>query len=316
MAMQGTLLAFGGNIREAFEITSQALLRDPLNSNTRASLADRHRDLGNADKGLAVLDVGLEIQPDDIPLQMHRAYFLEEIGDFGAALQALDRVFESDAEIPNAHQILFYITFNAGDLESARTILERAEALSEERLADERALYCYVQGDSECWHAATALMLATRDRFFVQTWQSRMLHEGGLTDEAIAVLLPVVEYFDETNDSYGNLETRANLAALYQLNGDAELSAAALRPVIDAFEHSLANGYEHHELYRYRAAAAVVQGNVDEAIRLLEEAMARGFRHPNDIYYLLAFDQLRDEPRYQALLERIYRENAEQLGGV
>ena len=254
--------------------------------------------------------------PADIPLQMIRAITLEEIGDYPGALRALDRILQADPSIPNAHQTRFYIFFNANDMESAKVALERAEEVSVERLADERALYCYVLGDTECWHAATALMLATRDRFFVQTWQARMLFEGGLVDEAIAVVLPVVEYFDETNDPYGNLETRANLAALYQMNGQAELAAAAMQPVVDGFDTALANGYDHHELYRYRAAVAVVSGDTDAALRLLEQAYARGFRHLSDTLYLYAFDQLRDDPRYQQLIDKIYGVNAASIASA
>jgi TolB-like protein/Flp pilus assembly protein TadD len=316
LAMQGVLLANDGRYQEAFEITSKALLRDPLNPVTRGLLAERHRDLGQHDKALAVLNAGIDIDPADIPLQMNRALFLEETGNFRQALRAFDEVLRADPDIPNARQMRFYIYFNSDDLHNSKVALEQAEAVSVERLADERALYCYLLGNTECWHAATALMLATRDRFFVQTWQARMLYEGGLVDEAIAALLPVVAYFDDTSDPYGNLETRVNLAALYRLSDQADLAAAAMQPVVFAFDEALANGYDHHELHRYRAAAAVIEGDNDEAMRLLEEAYARGFRHVSDLYYLYAIDQLRDDARYAALIERMYRENAEQLSGL
>jgi tetratricopeptide (TPR) repeat protein len=174
-------------------------------------------------------------------------------------------------------------------------------------------MYCYAIGDTDCWHAATTRMLATRKRFFVQTWQARMLYESGLPHEAIQSLLPVVEYFDQTGAAYGNFETRTNLAALYHLTGDIEHRDAVLETVVAPSMFGIEHGYESWLAYFDLAAAASARGDVDEALRNMEEAYARGFRQIWQFHHRIAFDKLRDNPEFQSLVERIRSENAAQL---
>ncbi len=314
MVLQGNLLAtYEGRYSEALDITSQALLRDPLNGNTRAALATRLREMGRIVDGEAALNLGIELDATDLRLQWDRVIFFEESGLFDKAAVVLDQVLDRDPSNINAIQNQFYLLFNAGDFENALLVLERGEDLSQDRLADERALYCYTLGDTECWHAATTRMLATRNRFFVQIWQARMLYESGLVDEAIVALLPIVDYFDQTGDPYGNQETRANLGALYHMAGEAELRDEALAPIITAFDTSVNNGYEGWHLYLELAAVKAARGEFTAAMNILEECYRRGFRHLDSLYYRFAFDPMRDDPDYQAFLERIRTENAAQL---
>jgi tetratricopeptide (TPR) repeat protein len=156
-------------------------------------------------------------------------------------------------------------------------------------------------------------MLATRQRFFVQTWQSRMLYESGELDEAIRKLLPVIEYFDQTWDIYGEFETRTNLAALYHLAGDLDRRDNVIKSVIDPITFGIEHGDKYWAAYFDLASAAAARGNTVEAMQNLEKAYARGFRQIWQIYHRIAFDKFRDNPEFQSFVERIRSENAAQL---
>ena len=313
LVMQGQLLSIQGRYLEATELMERALLRDPLNANTRSALAYLYVSVGQGERGVETLSLGLEIDPDDIQLLLVRALIHYEMGRLGLAAASIGQLFALEPSHLNAVQALMSIQFDAGDLDAARRTLERGETLSRSRLADERAVYCYAMGDTDCWHAATTRMLATRKRFFVQTWQARMLYESGLPHEAIPSLLPVIEYFDQTGATYGKFETHTNLAALYHLIGDTERRDAVLETIVAPLKFGIEHGYESWVAYLDLASIAAARGDVDEALRNLEEAYARGFRQLWQFHLRIAFDKLRDNPEFQSLVERIRSENAAQL---
>ncbi len=313
LVMQGELLGIQGRYTDAVEVMERALLRDPLNANTRNALANRYLSVGRGEDALHALALGLEIDPDDLQLSRNSAHLLYKMGRPGIAMSEINRIVEFEPDYINAIQDMFFIHIDAGDLDMAKTALEQGEALSRNRLADERALFCYITDDVPCWHASTARMLATRQRFFVQTWQSRMLYESGELDEAIRKLLPVIEYFDQTWDIYGEFETRTNLAALYHLAGDLERRDNVIKSVIDPITFGIEHGDEYWAAYFDLASAAAARGDTVEAMQNLEKAYAKGFRQIWQIYHRIAFDKYRDNPEFQSFVERIRSENAAQL---
>ena len=143
-----------------------------------------------------------------------------------------------------------------------------------------------------------------------------MLHESGLTEQAVAVLKPVVAYFDETNDPYGNNETRTSLAALYHALGDYEQRDRALQPVIDRHQRLIRNGLDHSGSDFVKAVIEAVRGDTDAAVLHVEAAIDRGFRFTANFVGYLAFDNIRDDPRLEALIARIAADNQAQLSSV
>ncbi len=313
LVMQGQLLTRQDRYLEATELMERALLRDPLNANTRSALAYLYVSVGQGERGVETVSLGLEFDPDDIQLLLAHAYVHYDMGRLGLATASIGQLFELEPNHLIAVQTLLGIQIDAGDLDAARRSLEHGETLSRSRLADERAMYCYAIGDTDCWHAATTRMLATRKAWFVQTWQARMLYESELPHEAIQSLLPVVEYFDQTGATYGKFETHTSLAALYHLIGDTERRDAVLETIVAPWKFGIEHGYESWIAYFDLASIAAARGDVDEALRNLEEAYARGFRQLWQFHLRIAFDKLRDNPEFQSLVERIRSENAAQL---
>ncbi|MFB3076935.1 MAG: tetratricopeptide repeat protein, partial [Lysobacterales bacterium] len=287
---QASVLVSQGRFQEATGLMERAIMLDPLNDHTRIQLSGHYDAIGRHDQALSVLETGLELAPDNTSLVSAMAFHHQQIGRFPDAVASLHEVLSKEADHIEAWQRLFYVYINLGDLASAEAYLQRVEALSRDRGADERALYCYLEQDKACLNVAVARMLATRKWFFVQTWQSRMMLEDGHLDDAIAVMIPVVEHYYATGDLYGNFESRINLAALYHFAGDDEERDRLLNDAISALHFAIDNGWDHWAPYMYLAMASAAKGDTASAVRNLGDAYRRNHRDMWSIHTDYAWD--------------------------
>ena len=310
---QATVLAAQGRFQEATGLMELAIRLDPLNDNTRIKLCEHYDSIGRHDQALSVLETGLELTPDSTSLVFAMALHYQQIGRYPDAVARLHELLSKEADHINAWQILFAINISMGDLATAETYLQRVEALSRNRGADERALYCYLEQDKACWHAAAGRMLATRKAFFVQVWQSKMMLEDGSLEDAIAVMIPVVKHFDATGEIYGNFESRINLATLYHFAADSEKRDRSLNDATSALRFSIDNGWDDWHPYVYLAMAAAAKGDASSAVQSLDEAYGRGHRHLWSIHTDYAWDPIRSDPGFQQAIQRIEDDNAAML---
>ena len=306
---QATVMAAQGQFQKATGLMELAIKLDPLNDNTRIKLSGLYDAIGRHDRALSVLEAGLELSPDSTPLVFAMALHHQGIGHYPDAVASLHELLSKEADHINAWQILFAIYISLGDLATAEVYLQRVEELSEDRGADERALFCYLEQDKACWREATARMLANREAFFVQIWQSRMMLEDGRLDDAIAVMIPVVEHFGVTGEIYGNFESRINLAALYHFADDGEKRDWLLNDATSALHFSIDSGWEHSAPYVYLAMASAAKGDTASAVRNLDEAYGRGHRHLWSIHTDYAWDPIRSDPEFQQTIQRIKDDN-------
>ncbi len=310
---QATVLSAQGRFQEATGLMERAIRLDPLNDNTRIKLCEHYDAIGRPDQALSVLETGLELTPDSTSLVFAMALHHQQIGRFPDAVARLHELLSKEADHINAWQILFALYISMGDMATAEAYLKRVEALSRDRGADERALYCYLEQDKACWHAATARMLATRKAFFVQIWQSIMLLEDGHLDDAVAVMIPVVEHFDVSGENYGNFESRINLATLYHLAGDKEKRDRLLNDATSALHFSIDNGWDDWHPYIYLAMASAAKGDASSAVQNLNEAYRRGHRNLWSIHTDYAWNPIRSDPEFQQAIQRIEDDNAAML---
>jgi len=310
---QATVLVSQGRFQEATGLMERAIMLDPLNDHTIIQLSGHYDAIGRHDQALSVLETGLELAPDNTSLVSAMAFHHQQIGRFPDAVASLHEVLSKEADHIDAWQRLFAVFINLGDLASAESYLQRIEALSRDRGADERALYCYLEKDKACWNTAVARMLATRKSFFVQTWQSRMMLEDGHLDDAIAVMIPVVEHYYATGDLYGNFESRINLAALYHISGDDEKRDELLNDAITALRFAIDNGWDDWAPYMYLAMASAAKGDTASAVRNLSEAYRRNHREMWSIHTDYAWDPIRSDPEFQQAIQLIKDDNAAML---
>ncbi|GBF31154.1 beta-barrel assembly-enhancing protease [bacterium MnTg04] len=311
---QATVMAARGQFQKATGLMELAIKLDPLNDNTRIKLSEQYDAIGRHDQALSVLEAGLELSTDRTSLVFAMALHYQQIGHYPDAVASLHELLSKEADHINAWQILFAIYISMGDLATAEVYLQRVEELSRDRGADERALFCYIEQDKACWRKATARMLATREAFFVQAWQSKMMLEDDRLDDAIAVMIPVVEHFGVTGEIYGNFESRINLAALYHFADDSEKRDRLLNDVTSDLHFSIDSGWEHSAPYVYLAMASAAMGDTASAVRNLDEAYGRGHRSLLwSIYTDYAWDPIRSDPEFQQAIQTIKDDNSTML---
>ena len=306
----GRTCAALGRFREALAMAERAIARDPLNDQTRITLALNYYWLGRFEDTIATLQAGLLLEPGNPVLRHNLGLRYANLGRFPDAVDVLQSLVEQEPGTLNAWQTLFYLYFNLGDQAQAELYLEHGESISESRLADERAIFCMAKGDTECWYAATDLQVATREQFFAQIWQSRMLRHQGRLDEAIEVLLPWIEHFDATDDPYGNPETQINLASLYHLAGDERRRDELLAGARERIERGLHNGGDSWEFYYLLGMAAAAAGDADGATDNLDKAYERRFRWLWWLVQDYAWDPVRESEGFKAVIRRIEADNA------
>lgn len=316
MAAQVDVLQSLGRFREALAMAERAIARDPLNDQTRITLALNYYWLGRFEDTIATLQAGLLLEPGNPVLRHNLGLRYANLGRFPDAVDVLQSLVEQEPGTLNAWQTLFYLYFNLGDQAQAELYLEHGESISESRLADERAIFCMAKGDTECWYAATDLQVATREQFFAQIWQSRMLRHQGRLDEAIEVLLPWIEHFDATDDPYGNPETQINLASLYHLAGDERRRDELLAGARERIERGLHNGGDSWEFYYLLGMAAAAAGDADGATDNLDKAYERRFRWLWWLVQDYAWDPVRESEGFKAVIRRIEADNAAMLEQV
>ncbi|MCZ6762498.1 MAG: tetratricopeptide repeat protein [Gammaproteobacteria bacterium] len=310
---QATVLAAQGRFQEATGLMKRAIMLDPLNDNTRIQLSRNYDAIGRHDQALSVLEAGLALTPENTSLVFAKARSNWQNGHFPDAVADFHQVLLKEPDHIDAWQILFDIYVDVGDLAAAEIYLQRVETLSKDRGADERALYCYIKKDESCWHAAVARMLATRNVFFVQIWQSKMMLADGHLDDAIGVMLPVVEHYFATGETYGNFESRINLASLYHFAGDSEKRDQLLNDASNSLQFAIENGWENWAPYIYLAMASAAKGDATASVRNLNEAFERGHRDLWSIHTDYAWDPVRSDPEFQRAIQRIKNDNAAML---
>lgn len=295
---QATVLAARLEFVQAADLLERAVRLDPLNPATLVSLSGVYVSLGRDDEAKSLLSSARDISPGNEDLVYAQASILMLLGEYPAALSALDELARLAPDHIGAWQVPVMIHLDMGNLKLAEEYVEKTEALSMDRATDERAIVCFAKGDRECQHRATERMVATREGYFVQVWHAKMLLEKDMLDAAIAVMAPLEQFFDETGSSYGNLQTRVNLGALYHRAGDMENRDRTLSAARDMIQHGIENGWASWVPNYYLAAADAAAGDLDAALLRLKLAQAKGFRAAAYFDFDFLWDPYRDDPRY------------------
>ncbi|NCF73101.1 MAG: tetratricopeptide repeat protein [Gammaproteobacteria bacterium] len=301
MVDKAAVLAARKDFNQAVALLARANRLDPLNAATKVALSNSYANTGQVDKAISILQAALALSPDNVELLYGLSAVNQSNGNYDDAITQLKRLGELAPDHIGAWQDPFIIYMHLGELDLAEDFLLGTEALSLNRAADERALYCYVIDDKECQYTATQRLIATREGFFVQLWQARMLLDKGMRAEAIVVMESLDRRYEETGAVYGNLQSRVNLGALYHLAGDVENRDRVLGRVRESIQHGFENGWSSWIPYYYLAAADAAAGDLQSSISLLDQAREKGFRANSYFDYDFLWDPYRSDPDFQAV---------------
>ena len=262
-----------GRERAALDAIGRALsfrpgYADPLN-NAGWSLYY----LGEVAEAERMIGASFRLQPNVPLIRSNMGAIWAALGRVEEAAEWLDALLDVEPRLTAARTWRVFAEYQAGDPDGALELAERY-------LADEStpaAAYA---------RAAYAALLARHP--------DRAAEYGGRA----AREAPGVDVFDMRR-----IET-IRAAALVALGREAEGYRLA-REAIEATNRRVANGADGWDPPVEWAAAHAVIGDTDEALRHLERAVDIGFPHSRLLGLDPAFDRLRNDPRFAALLERV-----------
>jgi TolB-like protein/Flp pilus assembly protein TadD len=311
MVDQATVMTSRFEFNQAAALMERVVRLDPLNPATRASLSNIYVSLGRGEEAKAMMVEIVENAPDNADLVYQQATMLQDLGESQEALSAYRQLADMAPTHIGAWQGPVMIYVDLGDFDQAEHYVLKTEELSVNRATDERALYCFVMGDTECQHRSTERMIATRDGYFVQVWHAKMLLEKDMIAEAIAVMEPLDFYYDQSGSIYGNLQTRVNLGALYHLANDFENRDRILSKVRRLVEYGVDNGWASWTPDYFLAAADAAEGDLAASIAHLEQARKKGFGASSNLEFDFLWDPYRSDPKFQEVRARIEATNTQ-----
>jgi TolB-like protein/cytochrome c-type biogenesis protein CcmH/NrfG len=316
------ILANRNDRAEAIDLLLQALTLDPLSPTVHKDLADQYRIFGQYDKALDHLAKVREIEPDS-PLPWYAQADIDfERGDWAQALVDYLHAHELDPDDPEIASGIadYYLALQMPA--EARKWYDRSVEIDPQHPVARTAplaLYLYENRSSPDGPALARQLL---EENVGARQYSRQLVLQMLWDDAVrndnwdATLELLRDHFPEYFGLEGNWNGALNattwyLGAMLFAAGREEEAMRIMQPFLD----DSADSRERHRLGMMHVWNLAATGQRDELLPALAEIRESGRTHslwPISIVQLHAFDFVRDEPEFQALVEWLEAKAAEQ----
>ena len=310
-------LRFGqGLLRDALRLTERAVLINPLDPFLQLDLARTKLSVGLEDEALALLASLAETNPGNLKLLIRSNLILYKNQQFAEAARILHPVLESNPGVLISMFALSDIHLSAGDIEQADEYLRRAEAISPNRAWDNRARFCLLSGDLQCYIENTERFLQVQKDGGLSSYDflegELRLYEGDY-QRAIELLQPRVGDTDRiTVFDIVDSKLELYLAAAYDKLGDTHNRDALLNQTEQGIHELLANGlWIRFALYDLLQVAAI-RGDAQLASENLAAAIDANFApRSGELEHYVLYDSVREHPDFQAQLTRVKAREAE-----
>jgi len=304
----------------------RALELNPLSAITLSNYANNLEQLGRFDESLVAIQKSLAMHPEGMLAHASMAYYEASVnGRRDEAVRWILKGLAIDSREPAANADLVWLFSELGDQRAASCWLARARELGPTSAftTSTQALRALYAGDHE--QAASAALL-TLENAWVRSSKALPLavfkvirQQQGRADEALRQYeIHFPEHFTALPGDF----TRANFRAAIDL---AEVLTSLdrnseARPLLDAAWSFIQNiprlgmaGFGVDD-----ARILMLRGDTEAALAALEEAVRAGWR--SDWPFYLEYDSvlapLRGRPRFEASVNEIRRDMAEQLERV
>jgi len=310
LASLGQLRFRQGLLRDALRLTERAALINPLDPFLQLGLARLKIGVGLEDEGIALVKRVIETNPGNIRLLMRSNILFYKNQQFAEAARILHRVLQSSPSMLIGMLALSDILLSAGDIEQADGYLRRAETIAPNRTWDNRARFCLLTGDLQCYIENTERFLQVqkdggllRDNFYEGELR---LYEGDYK-RAIELLQPGVGDTDlVTVFQLYDFKSELFLAAAYDKLGDTDNRDALLNQTEQGIHESLANGlWIRLALYDFLQIAAI-RGDAQLASENLAAAIDANIAPKSgELEHYVLYDSVREHPDFQVQLTRV-----------
>jgi TolB-like protein/Flp pilus assembly protein TadD len=307
---------------EAVALLREALAIDPLSPNVHFRLATHYRVFEDYDKALAHIAKIREIEPES-PMPWYAEADLEfERGNWAKALVHYLRAHELDPDDPELatgiadYYLALGMPVEAGQWYDRSVEIDAAHPVAR---AAPLALYLYENRSSPDGPALARQLLAEKigarqesRSLVMQTLWDDAERNGNweTTLELLRDRFP--EYFEEDGDwSDRSPSTTWYVGAMLYAAGHEEHAMRIMQPLLDDSAES-SRRYRLNLMHVWNLAAT---GQREKLLPALTEIRESGRTHklwPIFIAGLRAFDFVRDEPEYQALIEWLETKSVEQ----
>jgi TolB-like protein/Tfp pilus assembly protein PilF len=310
LAALGRLRFRQGLLRDALRLTERAVLINPLDPFLQLDLARTKLSVGLEDEALALLASLAETNPGNLKLLIRSNLILYKNQQFAEAARILHPVLESNPGVLISMFALSDIHLSAGDIEQADEYLRRAESISPDRTWDNRARFCLLSGDLQCYIENTERFLQVQkdgglsSNDFLEG--ELRLYEGDY-QRAIELLQPRVGDTDRvTVFKIVDSKFELYLAAAYDKLGDTHNRDALLNQTEQGIHELLANGlWIRFALYDLLQVAAI-RGDAQLASENLAAAIDANFApRSGELEHYVLYDSVREHPDFQAQLTRV-----------
>ena len=151
LAVLGELRTRQGLLLEALLLTERAALINPLDPYLQLRLARRKLSVGLEDEALALARSVAEANSGNPGVLIDFKFLLEGNQQYVEAARVAHRILKANPGMVIGSFSLSYIHLSVGNIERADQYLRRGEAISPNRAWDNRAAFCLLTGDLQCY---------------------------------------------------------------------------------------------------------------------------------------------------------------------
>ncbi len=320
----GTMLKWNlGKVDEALAIHQTALGLDPLSIPINMAVADDYQMLGRHDEAIIRSKRVIEIDPD-----FPRAYVLiadlywEVFAQLDKAVTWLQKAIELDPGNPDHARWLGMIFIDLGDYDAGAYWIGKTTELAPDRINSKWG-ELYLQQNSGTRTDALKVVDEMLQMSPGNTWAMMLLAENdaraGRIDAALERSRTALPTLLESNDpvvNNTNYSIAIDLAYILIQAGQRKRADALLIRSLSVMASKPRLGYDGYKIQDVEAHALL--GDKEKALSLLRSAVNEGWRYNWRFAMKTEFnlDSLRDDPRFQAIIDELEIEMATQLSRV
>ena len=312
-----------GKVDEALAMHQTALGLDPLSIPINMAVADDYQMLGRHDEAMIRSKRAIEIDPD-----FPRAHVLiadmywEVFGQLDEAVTWLYRAVELDPGNPDHARWLGMIYIDLGDFDAGAYWIRKTIDLAPDRLNSKWGEH-YLQRNSGTRANALKVVHEVLQTSPTTTWAMMLLAEddarSGRIDAALERCRAAVPNLMDQSDpvvSNTNFGLAIDLAYILMQAGEHEYAQLLLKRSLAVIESEPRLGYDGFKIQDVEAYALL--GDTEKALSVLRFAVNEGWRYSwrSVLKNAVSLASLRDDPRFQAIIDEIENEMATQLSRV
>lgn len=254
--LKGAFLSMPELLQRSEALLQQAVALRPESGEAHIRLGETLADMGRIDEGVAELQAGLQLAPDNAEghSNLARQYWLGK-GNVDLAIEHFRRALDLNPDAGYTHLQLALLYALRGDLDDAEREARAAVLLQEQAMSGTRGL----------------LIVGARSRL------GYVFYLRGCYDEAIREYRRELEFVstgDHALRARTSIEISQKLAAAYRRKGDADTAQTYEDRAIKAFDERLAAGADDPFTRYYMAALHAMRGDVVQTKRHLEKPLA------------------------------------------